>query len=575
MYGTLIDGIKANNMQSIIRFFDVVQNMESYGELGECQEALQQIWDYLTKDGKFKEEMVQKFWNISSALITKGEQYTKLRAWIISHGTDLIKVFLGYVPKEHKERNRTERAAISVLLNFSENDDLRPLMNSGGVVEKMMVHAKDSLTAGLTVANLVASLPDSMNDKLVFQSSMIEKVISTFDLSLTGTPDMSDGDAAVWWPEEVCLSVVNLCQNDKNKVALVKAGVVPRLVRVLKQEDMPKLESASPIMQRERAAKAIWQLAFVEENKKPIIEAGAIAALEAVRDSTDPEMSDANTYKQAVGALWQLGYRPKEEKEPEVAAIAGGQEWQHVMISYNWAAQKAIVQLKMALEAKGYKVWLDLDSMQGSTLEAMAKAVESSHVFCMAMSRKYKESPNCRAEAEYAFNLRKPIIPVLVEANYRPDGWLGAILGTKLYFDFSPSMKLTGGDLEIDDSQFGKVVPSVVKELASQLPKGVNAGSPSTTVSTSMLTTVASSSPTLSHVGWDTGAVGAWLEKIGLKIYAKQFLKENMNGEALEELRKIRLDDPTAFLRICEKSLKIGSVGHSLIFSKQLRALGN
>ncbi len=40
-------------------------------------------------------------------------------------------------------------------------------------------------------------------------------------------------------------------------------------------------------------------------------------------------------------------------------------------------------------------------------------------------------------EAEYAFSKRKEIVPLLMEPGYRPDGWLGMILGAKLFFDFS------------------------------------------------------------------------------------------------------------------------------------------
>ena len=40
-------------------------------------------------------------------------------------------------------------------------------------------------------------------------------------------------------------------------------------------------------------------------------------------------------------------------------------------------------------------------------------------------------------EAEYTFQMRKEYIPLMVQTRYRPDGWLGMILGAKLYFDFS------------------------------------------------------------------------------------------------------------------------------------------
>ena len=41
------------------------------------------------------------------------------------------------------------------------------------------------------------------------------------------------------------------------------------------------------------------------------------------------------------------------------------------------------------------------------------------------------------AEAEYTYQIRKDIIPLLLERGYKADGWLGVFVGTKLYNDFS------------------------------------------------------------------------------------------------------------------------------------------
>ena len=61
-------------------------------------------------------------------------------------------------------------------------------------------------------------------------------------------------------------------------------------------------------------------------------------------------------------------------------------------------------QVKDRLKQSGYNVWMDIEQMQGSTLEAMAKGVEDSAVVLMCVSSKYKESPNCRS-GEIIFNL--------------------------------------------------------------------------------------------------------------------------------------------------------------------------
>ncbi len=38
------------------------------------------------------------------------------------------------------------------------------------------------------------------------------------------------------------------------------------------------------------------------------------------------------------------------------------------------------------------------------------------------MTEKYKLSSNCRLEAEYTIQLNKPIVPLILQANYKPDG---------------------------------------------------------------------------------------------------------------------------------------------------------
>ena len=73
----------------------------------------------------------------------------------------------------------------------------------------------------------------------------------------------------------------------------------------------------------------------------------------------------------------------------------------HVMISYQWDSQEVLVEVKNRLQASGYRVWMDLEQMGGSTLEAMAKAVENASVVLVCVSRRYKESQNCRSEATY------------------------------------------------------------------------------------------------------------------------------------------------------------------------------
>jgi len=86
----------------------------------------------------------------------------------------------------------------------------------------------------------------------------------------------------------------------------------------------------------------------------------------------------------------------------------------------------------------------------------MAEAVENSSVFLMCVSEKYYQSPNCRLEAEYAVRLQKPIIPLIMQSDYMPLGWLGIIIGSKIYYKFCG-----------DQLSFDQKFPSLLKEINS------------------------------------------------------------------------------------------------------------
>ena len=69
-------------------------------------------------------------------------------------------------------------------------------------------------------------------------------------------------------------------------------------------------------------------------------------------------------------------------------------------------------------------------------MSAMADAVENSEFVIMCMSDSYKQSTYCQAEAEYAFKCKRRLLPLVMRPGYKPDGWLGFMIGTRIYVDF-------------------------------------------------------------------------------------------------------------------------------------------
>ncbi|CAF0754608.1 unnamed protein product [Brachionus calyciflorus] len=110
----------------------------------------------------------------------------------------------------------------------------------------------------------------------------------------------------------------------------------------------------------------------------------------------------------------------------------------HLMISYNSASRELCLKIKEFLESKNFKVWIDVDEIHGSSLDSMAKAVEDAKIVLMCVTEKYRQSTNCQSEAQYAFRLNKKIIPCIMEKGYSSvTGWLGIIIGDKIFIDFT------------------------------------------------------------------------------------------------------------------------------------------
>ena len=72
--------------------------------------------------------------------------------------------------------------------------------------------------------------------------------------------------------------------------------------------------------------------------------------------------------------------------------------------------------------------------MSGSTFEAMADAIDGASVVLYAISEEYKNSSNCRLEAMYAHQRGVPMVPLMLQDQYKAAGWLGMLLGTHLWY---------------------------------------------------------------------------------------------------------------------------------------------
>eukprot|EP01047_Picozoa_sp_COSAG01_P023053 COSAG01_NODE_1389_length_10493_cov_12.367414_3_plen_315_part_00 len=103
----------------------------------------------------------------------------------------------------------------------------------------------------------------------------------------------------------------------------------------------------------------------------------------------------------------------------------------------------------------------------------MSEGVDNAAVMLSCVSLAYKESANCRLEAQYGHQRRLPLIPLMMEADYRPTGWLGLLLGCKLYINFHPAALASDAAFQGQMDAVERELQGLGKCAAASMSEGV------------------------------------------------------------------------------------------------------
>ena len=149
----------------------------------------------------------------------------------------------------------------------------------------------------------------------------------------------------------------------------------------------------SPLMVRrgqERCSEALFQLSLSAVGKRALqSHEGCMRILRHHARATE----DIEVGGRCRGALAAAEGQRGAGVAPSVSVSAG-----HLMISYQWDLQTTVLRIAASMRARDFRVWMDTESMSGSTLDAMAAAVENAHCVLICITERYKASANCRLE---------------------------------------------------------------------------------------------------------------------------------------------------------------------------------
>ena len=260
----------------------------------------------------------------------------------------------------------------------------------------------------------------------------------------------------------------------------------------------------------------------------------------------EKEIDDAQLRKSIHGILWNLEIKHEEHSTSEI----NDEETFDIMISYSHKEQVLCKQLYEELSKQGYRVWIDFDQMHGNVMDAMAQAIEQSNTIIICMSEEYRKSNYCRAEAHYAFQCQRKIVPILSQEHYKPDGWLLFLVSHLLYVDFikygfGRAMKMLFKELKTKDVHESTALPVRYQE--------------STAAETSILpvssqsTSVAMTSPQ-NMLEWTQLQVQDWLT--GHNLTQMSRLVADCDGRSLVYLnRYMKYGQPQEVLSMLQEDL--------------------
>lgn len=146
----------------------------------------------------------------------------------------------------------------------------------------------------------------------------------------------------------------------------------------------------------------------------------------------------------ASALIWKLEQEPEtivktseDQQQRSISSSTITKKPYDIMISYAHNDNQLCYHILNLLERDQLRVWIDFRCTNIVTSDTIAKAIENSEFLLICMSDAYKQNPFCEMEARYGSKCQCHIIPIVMTANYRPDGWLRTLIATLIQIDFS------------------------------------------------------------------------------------------------------------------------------------------
>ncbi|CAF1441837.1 unnamed protein product, partial [Rotaria sordida] len=270
---------------------------------------------------------------------------------------------------------------------------------------------------------ILASIMTEQDIKMLANPSKIANVFITFLI------DVIDNTRKIRRLRNLLHCLKSLVQHDQIKEELTKQGILPYLLQCATETKFDPIKEQQPTLEILLALTFHDQAAILLKKNSQFI-----SHLHTLINSS----SEQGLRRAAEGLIWKL--EKEETATDKLVTMSMTKDVRNykydIMLSYSHRDRDLCHRICDRLVKDNFRVWLDRDQMHGSTMVAMADAIENAEFVFVCMSDAYKQSAYCQSEAQYAYERQCYLIPIVMKQNYRPDGWLGILVSGKVYVDF-------------------------------------------------------------------------------------------------------------------------------------------
>ena len=354
--------------------------------------------------------------------------------------------------------SRIHRLILLLMANLTEKASLYADLMTAGAAEVLLPYTTHSnevmpFMAHRCLANIFGGSDDDKNNPhVVAAAAAVPKLCEALRLSLQNKEAFGQTMGA----DGLVKSLAKVAVNDENKKIMRSEGVLPLLEEVI-EKGMSEHDSGSGPVSALAAngVHALLHMSFDTASFDWITarkEDGNSRLLTNLNKLAETDAS-GRAGRDAGSLLFRLAgqeFSSRNVSAGQCLAPGSADCGRHIMVSYCWQQKEIVLEFCNVLRQMGMEVWRDEEGSKyagpigGSTLGAMAEAIDMASSVIVFVSRGYKESANCRLEAEYAHGgvaHGLVMLYVMCEENYttvskpeRVTGWLGLMVGQGLWY---------------------------------------------------------------------------------------------------------------------------------------------